>query len=89
MIELVELVDLVFGRKFEKLFRRLDEIDRRLNNNLIYIKIEDIKWYYIFGEEEEAFRRTIELIKILNKDEKMNCNMKRLINTKWTKSNIE
>ena len=89
MIELVELIELVFDRNFERLFRRLDEIDRRLNNYMIYIKIEDIKWYYIFGEEDEAFSRTIELIKILNKDEKMNCNMKRLMNKRWMKLNIE
>ncbi len=72
MVELVELIELVFGRNFKKLFRRLEEIDIKLNNYLISLKIEDIKWYYIFEDEEEAFKRMIELIKILNKDEKMN-----------------
>jgi hypothetical protein len=89
MIELVKLIELIFDRNFEGLFRKLDEIDMKLKNYLIYVKIEDIKWFYIFGEEDEAYRKAIELIKILNKDEKMNCNMKKLRVKEWKKLSIE
>lgn len=89
MIELVELIELTFDRKFDELFKRLDEIDRKLKKYLIYVKIEDIKWFYIFGEEEEAFRKAIELIKILNKYEKMNCDMTKIRDKKWKKLSIE
>ena len=89
MIEVVELIELTFDRKFDELFKRLDKIDGKLKNYLIYIKIEDIKWYYIFGEEDEAFRKAIELIKILNKDEKMNCDMKKMRVKEWKKLSIE
>jgi len=80
MKDLVDLINLVFARNYEELFRRLNEIDNRLNNYLVYIKIEDIKWYYLFGDEDDAKKKTIELIKILNKDEKMNCDLEKLRN---------
>ncbi len=68
-IDIIELINLLFGEKYMKLLNILDVYKYETRDRRLYNMIEDSLWLYYFDENIIYFRKQIiKIIQYMNKN---------------------
>ena len=68
MIDIIKLINYLFSNNFKEFFGILNyHLYYNLTDTKIINLIEDIKWYYMFDEIQDAKKEGIKLIKLIYK----------------------